>query len=72
MAKRIAHGINGEVFKSEGGDHVLLSIEDYNKIVRSLNLLAILAASIENTPDKTLDNVIKVLRQQHLEVIEDE
>jgi len=71
VAKRIAHGINGEVFKSECGDHVLLSVEDYNKIVRSLNLLTLLLSEREVIPSQY--NIFKVLReQQSLPIIEDE
>ena len=55
----------GEVKEDFQGTHVILSIEEYNKIVRQLNILTIFVSEIQPK-----DNKIAVLMKHSLQVIE--
>lgn len=70
MARRVSISPMENLYPDDDGDHVILSIEDYNKIVRSLNLLTMLV--MEHEPKPINNNLIDVLIKQKLPIIEDE
>ncbi len=69
MAKRVSINALGEIFGCDGGDHVLISIEDYNRIVRSLNVLTTLV--MEHEPKPINNNLIQLLLKHKLPIIEE-
>lgn len=68
--KHVGINIRGELYQSDGADHVLLSIEDYNKLVRQLNNMAVLL--MEHEPKPINNKFVDLMLKHKLSIIEDE